>query len=165
MVPPSPPAPSSAVSMALLAVEWSENEMLPLEVSGNGKPDPPAAVSWALAAVELLKKLVAPPTSFIIVCVLPELLTMPAPTKEKEFPDVFIEKALEPGLNVMESMVTSLERDSEVVVERLNVAVSPAWTGAIGGVQLSPSFQEEDDGFAFQTASTASAAAGIETNS
>ena len=64
----------------------------------------------------------------------------------------------------MESMLTPLERDSEVVVEKLNVAVSPALTGADAGVQLEFSFHTEEGGFAFQTASRATAAPGIATS-
>ena len=66
---------------------------------------------------------------------------MPTPTKEKEFPFVLIEKASAPELNVMELMVTAPERDNEVIVEVLNVAVSPAFTGALPPTQLPPLFQ------------------------
>ncbi len=137
----------------LPAVELLKKLMVPLSLWIN-----------ALPAVELFKKLMVP-LSFRIVCGSVELFTMPTPTKEKELPSVLIVKALAPRLNVMESMVTSPERDSEVIVEVLNVAVSPAMTGGIAGVQLPPVFQSPDNGQQFQTASTASAGAAMATNS
>lgn len=99
MLPPSASAPPPATSPALPAVELSKNEMLPLPYPGQGQQSaPPAASSPALAAVELLKKVVLPPStlvmlvlaavvllkklvvlpaSFLILCVVPELFTMP----------------------------------------------------------------------------------------
>ena len=144
--------------LALAALELVKKLVLP----------PSTLLIATLAALELFWKLVVPP-KFTIVCVLIELFTMPTPTKEKiwvfEVEFVVIVKGLAPGLNVMESMVTSPERNSEVIVEVLNVAVSPALTGGIAGVQLPPVFQSTDDGFEFHTASTASAGAAMATTS
>src|SRR5947199_5880155 len=193
MVPPKPPPlainvalpavevsskpvtpPPLLVIVALPAVEVSTKSVTPpllvivalpaVEVSEKTVKPPPLLVIAALPAVELFKKLVPPPKSLIIVCVWAELFTMPTPTKEKEFPFVSIVKASAPELNVMESMVTSPERNSEVTLEELNVAVSPGLTGAIAGVQLPPVFQLPDNGQQFQTASTASAGAAMVTN-
>jgi hypothetical protein len=133
---------------------------------GKAPPLPELALTIvALPAVELFKKLVTPPSLFPIICVWFELFTMPTPTKEKEFPNVPIEKALAPELNVIESMVTVFERDSEVIVEVLNVAVSPALTGTVGGFQLPFVFQSPDPGLVSQSASTASAGAAVATTS
>src|SRR5262249_54144016 len=124
--------PSSFVMVALPAVE------VLLKLVTPGLPRKPALprklllMIVALPALELFKKLVLPPKLFTIVCVWVELFTMPAPTKEKEngpLLSVIIVKASAPELNVMESMVTSSERNSVVIVEVLNVAVSPALTG------------------------------------
>ena len=93
---------------------------------------------------------------------------MPAPTKEKENGpslSVIIVKASAPGLNVMESMVTSPLRNSTVIVEVLNVALSPAMTGGIPVFQFTPSFHTEFCGIAFQMEFTASAGAAMATTS
>ena len=74
-----------------------------------------------------------------------------------------------PELNVMESMVTSSERNSVVIVEVLKVAVSPALTGAIPPTQFLPSFHVPSKGGGdglpdAQTASSANAGAAVATN-
>src|SRR6266481_802608 len=106
----------------------------------------------ALPAVDVLWNCVAPEeaplalTTLLVMVALAAvealrwLFTMPTPAKEKEFPFVWVVKALAPELNVMESMVTVPERVRKVTVEVLNVAVSPALTGGIAGVQLPPVF-------------------------
>jgi hypothetical protein len=60
-------SPPAARNPALPAVELLKKLMVPLST----------LVMLALAAVELFKKFVVLPASFLIVCVLPELFTMP----------------------------------------------------------------------------------------
>src|SRR5262245_43542619 len=98
----------------------------------------------------------------MIVCGLPELFTIPAPWTVSALPCVSIVKALAPGLKVIDSTVAFLKTVREVVVEVLNVAVSPGLTGAIGDVdQLAPAFQTPMMGLSSQTAFTASTDVGV----
>src|SRR6516164_7974892 len=101
----------------------------------------------------------------MIVCVCPELFTMPAPSIVRNvFASVPIVNALAPGLKVIDSTVAISESVSEVVIEVLNVAVSPGLTGALGGDQFVPVFQSAEPGLGSQTASTASAGIDVATN-
>jgi hypothetical protein len=62
---------------------------------------------------------------------------MPAPSIVSVFALLPIVNALAPGLKKIDSTVAFAESVSEVTFEvRLNVAVSPGLTGAIGGVPL-----------------------------
>ena len=101
--------PPSFVIVALAAVELLMKlvEPAPLPIS--------LLMIVALAALELFKKSVELPKSLLIVCVVPELFTIPTPTRVREVPPnpVLIVKELGP-LNVMELMVTLAESDTRV---------------------------------------------------
>ena len=121
----------------------------------------------ALPAVDASVKFVpSRKPELMIVCVVPDLFTIPAPSTVSVDPPVSIVKALAPGLKVIDSTVAFPVRNSEVTVEVLNVAVSPGLTGALGDVdQLVPKFQSPSSGLGTQTASTASTGVDIATNS
>src|SRR5271157_1299166 len=190
--PEPPPVPPLVMIVALPAFDVSKNFVEP----PVGSPGPPPLLAIvALPAVDVLKNSVVPPPASVlvpallmivalpavdasvkfvpsskpelmIVCVVPDLFTIPAPSTVSVDPPVSIVKALAPGLKVIDSTVAFPVRNSEVTVEVLNVAVSPGLTGALGDVdQLVPKFQSPSSGLGTQTASTASTGVDIATNS
>jgi hypothetical protein len=164
--------------VALPAVDVFKNSVSPPTVRATALP---SLVIAALPAVDMSTNIVSPrvpggttpiPTPgvaltppLVIVCVFPELFTIPAPSRVSTFPFVLIVKAFARGLKVIDSTVALPERISEVTAEVLNVAVSPRLTGAIGDVdQLVPAFQKPEPGLGSQTASTASTGVDVATN-
>ncbi len=123
-----------------------------------------------LPAVAPLVKIIAPTPVVAKFCVIPELFVMLPPLmvnvkKGVPSPPTLIVNALAPELNVMESMVTSAERDRKRILEVLNVAVSPAMTGGIPVFQFPPLFQLPSLAIVSQMESTANAGAARAKNS
>ena len=86
-------------------------------------------------------------------CTTPELLVMPAPLKkDRNAEPTSIVKALAAESKTRPSRVTSLERDTLVILEVENVAISVRPLGTVCGVQLAGVFQSPLVGLRFQVA-------------
>ena len=100
---------------------------------------------------------------------MPELLVMPTPLMVKEMLEVVrltvIVNALAPGLNTMPFTSVLAERETPVVFEAANVAVSEGPLGTVGGVQFAALFQSPAAGLVFHVALPAKVLLVIESRS
>jgi hypothetical protein len=143
--------PPSMVKAPLPADELCKNWINPLTVKAVERP----------ADAALRKSIL--PTTF---CVIPELLVMPTPLMVSLNVGVAVMvNALAPALNTMPFTSVLAERETPVVFETANVAVSGWPLGTVGGVQFAAVFQSPEVGFAFHVALPAKVLLVIESRS
>ena len=99
-------------------------------------------------------------------CVTPELFAVPAPlTVNVNVGPTVIVNALAPALNTMPFTSVLAERETPVVLDKANVAVSDGPLGGPPAVQLIAVFQSPELGFFFQVALPAKVLLAVESRS
>jgi len=155
----SPPnAPLNAVPLVvkvpLPAVEVPEKNTVPPNAPLNVLPLFVKAVmlpAGALFVKDMVPKLPAPSTAVTKFCVIPELFVMPTPLMVNVNAGLaVIVNAL--ALNTMPLTSVAAERETPVILEDANVAVSPEPLGGPPTVQLPAVFQSPVAGLAFHLA-------------
>ena len=158
ITPPLAPltVPPLFVKVPLPAVEVPKNSITPLT--------PPLAIAALLVKmvevpavalfVNRIRPLILPhpQTAVTKFCATPELFVMPAPLRLNMDPSMddalaVIVNALAPALNTMPLTSVMAERETLVVLEKANVAVSEGPLGTVAGIQLRAVFQSPLAGF------------------
>src|SRR5882724_6310954 len=159
--PAPPPGPIMFKKLPLPALELSKNCVMPPSESLDGGPLLVKPVRFPTVALFLNCIVPRSPLISAVVtkfCATPELFAVPAPlTVNVNVGPAVIMNALAPALNTMPSTSVLAERETPVVLEEANVAVSVGPLGGPPAVQLVAVFQSPELGFCFQVALPAKA--------
>ena len=166
IAPPAPlTLPPSLIKVALPAVEVLRNVNSPslLKVALPALELPPKAIAPVfvnedkLPAVALFVKVICPGPS-VKFCTIPELLVIPLPLMVSVGAWFMNVNGLAPALNTIPFTSVSAAKNTRVILENANVAVSAAPSGIVAGLQFAAVFHVPEPGFAFQVALPAKAA-------
>src|SRR6476619_4894110 len=166
VAPPAPlTLPPSLIKVASSAVEVLRNVNSPsllkvalpaLELSAKAIA-PPFVNEVKLPAVALFVKMICPGPG-VKFCTIPELLVMPVPLMVTVGAWLTSVNELAPALNTIPFTSVSAAKDTFLVLENANVAMSAAPLGIVAGVQFAAVFHVPEFGLAFQVALPAKAA-------
>src|SRR5438552_2744440 len=166
IAPPAPlTLPPSLIKVASPAVEVLRKVNSPslLNVALPALELPPKAIAPVfvnevkLPAVALFVKMICPGPG-VKFCTIPELLVMPLPLMVTVGAWLMNVNGLAPALNTIPFTSVSAAKNTLLLLENANVAMSAAPLGIVAGVQFAAAFQFPELGFALQVALPAKAA-------
>jgi len=166
VAPPAPlTLPPSLIKVASPAVEVLRNVNSPslLKVALPALELPAKTIAPVfvneveLPAVALFVKVICPGPG-VKFCTIPELLVMPLPLIVTVGAWLMNVNGLAPALNTIPFTSVSAAKNTLLILENANVAVSAAPLGTVAGVQFAAVFHVPEPGFAFQVALPAKAA-------
>jgi hypothetical protein len=112
---------------------------------------PPFVNEVKLPAVALFVKMICPGPG-VKFCTIPELLVMPVPLMVTVGAWLTSVNGLAPALNTIPFTSVSAAKNTRVILEKANVAMSAVPLGIVAGVQFAAVFQFPEPGLAFQVA-------------